>query len=163
MDSSYEVNEVGFVNGMSIEGSFVASLLPQRTGPTKCQCPQASPQPVSDVHVSGHPQPTQEGGVARFSEAELDLVTNPGPFMRVMLLDDDYHTLDYAMETIEDVLKTTGVASHQHTVRKERVQWTAFQAHFYGMGTVAVLPEAAAGKAAAQLRNAGLGCKVVWD
>ena len=91
----------------------------------------------------------------------MDFISNPGPFMRVMLLDDDHHTLDFAMETIENVL--TGVGSLLGTVRKERVQWTAFQAHFYGAGTVAVLPEAAARKAADHFRNAGLGCKLVPD
>jgi len=154
MDLSFEVTERGLSNGMSLEGCFVASLLPRRQESGQCQCAQIQHKPSSVVE--------QQSQVAIASETELDLVSSPGPFMRVMLVDDDFHTLDYAVETIESVMRDSGLGN-SGTVRKERVQWTAFQAHFYGMGTVAVLPEAAAWNAADRLRSAGLGSKVVRD
>ena len=76
------------------------------------------------------------------------------------LHDDDEHTLDYAMDKVEGVLRreVVGVAG---LVRRAKVQWVAYQAHHYGLGLVAVLPEKRARRAVADLTQAGLGCSLV--
>lgn len=74
--------------------------------------------------------------------------------------DDDEHTLDYAMETVERVLRQEVVGPHG-LVRRARVQWVAYQAHHYGLGLVAVLPELQARRALSDLEKAGLSCSIV--
>jgi hypothetical protein len=76
------------------------------------------------------------------------------------LHDDDEHTLDYAMETVERVLRQEVVGPHG-LVRRARVQWVAYQAHHYGLGLVAVLPELHARRALRDLEKAGLSCSIV--
>ena len=44
----------------------------------------------------------------------------------LQLHDDDEHTLDYAMETVEGVLRRE-VAGRQGLVRRAKVQWVAYQ------------------------------------
>mmetsp|Transcript_52720 Transcript_52720/g.107548 ORF Transcript_52720/g.107548 Transcript_52720/m.107548 type:complete len:177 (-) Transcript_52720:245-775(-) len=158
MDSSSEVNELSSHQGPSIEGQFIASLLPPRSQTRDCTCTISQ----SGVRQSASPSISAELVKEQLS-IESSLETEKGPFYRVMLLDDDFHTLDYAMEAVEKVLKTAGVGSIPGVVRRERVQWTAFQAHHYGMGIVAVLGEEAARNAAESLQVAGLGSALVRD
>lgn len=73
------------------------------------------------------------------------------------LHDDDEHTLDFAMETLEGVLRREAVG----IVRRSKVQWIAYQAHHYGRGLVAVLPELRAQRAVRDLEQAGLACSLV--
>ena len=79
---------------------------------------------------------------------------------RTQLHDDDEHTLDYAMETVERVLRQEVVGPHG-LVRRAKVQWVAYQAHHYGLGLVAVLPELRARRAPSNLERAGLSCSIV--
>jgi hypothetical protein len=65
---------------------------------------------------------------------------------------------DYAMDTVEGVLRREG--THE-LVRKAKVQWIAYQAHHYGVGLVAVLPEQKARRALRHLEQAGLTCSLL--
>mmetsp|Transcript_26724 Transcript_26724/g.41820 ORF Transcript_26724/g.41820 Transcript_26724/m.41820 type:complete len:81 (-) Transcript_26724:1221-1463(-) len=80
-----------------------------------------------------------------------------------MLVDDDFHTLDYAIETIERVLLEAGVVGRSGKVRKERVHWIALQAHHYGKGLVSVLPSGLAQQALLGLLDAGMSARLVAD
>lgn len=79
----------------------------------------------------------------------------------MQLHDDDEHTLDYAMEKLEVVLRRE--VGPQGLVRRAKVQWIAYQAHHYGMGLVAVLPEMRARRAVSDLEKAGLACSIVAE
>jgi hypothetical protein len=67
------------------------------------------------------------------------------------------------METVEGILRREVVGSGLGggLVRKAKVQWVAYQAHHYGFGLVAVLPEQRAFRAISDLEKAGLACSLV--
>mmetsp|Transcript_31707 Transcript_31707/g.46364 ORF Transcript_31707/g.46364 Transcript_31707/m.46364 type:complete len:171 (-) Transcript_31707:574-1086(-) len=150
MDSSAEFHHLAFGPGVSVEGQFLASLAPQRD----CVC--STNRQTAVPPAASAPRPSEEDGVADevvLGGAEDDTQR----YWHVLLHDDDEHTLDFAMETLEGVLRREAVG----IVRRSKVQWIAYQAHHYGRGLVAVLPELRAQRAVRDLQQAGLACSLV--
>ena len=79
---------------VSVEGQFLASLAPLRsTGGGGCACaPEATDGDAARLPRGGA-EMTREGGWEGDER-------HGGQFWRVMLHDDDEHTLDYAIDTV---------------------------------------------------------------
>eukprot|EP00960_Hanusia_phi_P076254 768536-Hanusia_phi.AAC.14 len=150
MDSSSEFNQLGFAPGVTIEGQYLASLVPTRSFSSKC----ANFVHRNDIHS------VKFDGSLEHVYWQRDQGFN-GQFWRVLLHDDDQHTMEYAMDVIEDILKQEHVGPFPGFVRKARVRWIAYQTHHYGKGTVATLPEGNARRVQESLASAGFACSLV--
>ena len=150
MDSSSEFNQLGFAPGITIEGQYLASLVPTRSSSSKCA-----------NSVLQKVQNSMEWDRAlEHVHWQRDQGFN-GQFWRVLLHDDDQHTMEYAMDVIEEILKQEHVGPFPGFVRKARVRWIAYQTHHYGKGTLATLPEVNARRARQMLESAGFACSLV--
>lgn len=155
MDSSSEFHQLAFAHGVTVEGQFLASLAPATRGEATCPC-RAAQDNVMTASASSN-----QGASGVKDESMWNAGADDSQrFWRVRLHDDDEHTLDYAMETVERVLRQEVVGPHG-LVRRAKVQWVAYQAHHYGLGLVAVLPELRARRALSNLERAGLSCSIV--
>ncbi|KAJ1480191.1 hypothetical protein T484DRAFT_1957228 [Baffinella frigidus] len=141
---------------VSVEGQFLASLTPFRSGGEGCACTSGATMGDS-AHVAGLTRDGEE--LRRESSWEGD-ERHGGQFWRVMLHDDDVHTLSYAIDTVDKVLSEEGARTSPGR-RRVAVQWAAYQAHHYGLGTVAVLPEEQAHRVQQGLDELGLGSTLV--
>jgi ATP-dependent Clp protease adapter protein ClpS len=164
MDSSSEFHHLAFPPGVTIEGQFLASLAPSREPTCECQArPSAAGGGGKGLAVGKSSFSTQRATDSSKFGAVWDGGSEGSQrFWHVRLHNDDVHTIDYAMATIEDALRQE-VLGADSLVRRAKVQWVTYQAHHFGVGVVAVLPEQRARRVLLALENAGLTCSIVAE
>ncbi len=136
-----------------------------------CSCPQVAHQKVSHPDQASQLASPDQALIRKQSGEEW---RGDGPFWQVMLHDDSEHTLEFAIEALERSLSSTlgalpGSREFENPENLEasvmrsrrRLQWTAFQTHHYGMGTVSVLPRVEAEELVANLAKEGLRSSMV--
>ena len=85
--------------GVTVEGQFLASLTPLPSERARCACPSGSRASLDATRATPPGSPYSGAIETSVADWESD-EKHGGQFWRVMLHDDDVHTLDYAIETV---------------------------------------------------------------